>query len=78
LNPSQDFIKRVIGSGDTVVYKDKHLTVNGVAWPQKPDGTYSYLEGLRFETMMQFRRPSSIPDRAPKRTSPRSIPRWPR
>src|SRR5499426_2102092 len=30
LNPSQDFIKRVIGvGGDTVVYKDKRLTVNG-------------------------------------------------
>src|SRR4029453_2357438 len=52
LNPSQDFIKRVIGvPGDTVVYKDKHLAVNGVPWPQKPDGTYSYLEGLRFETI---------------------------
>ena len=56
VNPSQDFIKRVIGvAGDTVVYRDKQLTVNG-----KPlaaavgDGTYSYLEGLRFETMEQF------------------------
>ena len=29
LNPSQDFIKRVIGvGGDTVVYKDKRLTVS--------------------------------------------------
>jgi len=49
LNPSQDFIKRVIGiPGDTVVYRDKMLTVNGVPWPQKTDGTYSYLESLRF------------------------------
>ena len=48
----QDFIKRVIGvGGDTVVYKDKQLTVNGVPWPVKPDGIYSYLEGLRFETL---------------------------
>jgi len=55
LNPSQDFIKRVIGvSGDTVVYRDKKLTVNGVPWAQKAAGTYSYLEGLRFETMEQF------------------------
>jgi signal peptidase I len=55
LNPSQDFIKRVIGvPGDTVVYKDKKLTVNGEPWPQKGDGTYSYLEGLRFETMTRF------------------------
>jgi signal peptidase I len=52
LNPSQDFIKRVIGvGGDTVDYRDKHLTVNGKAWPQTADGTYSYLEGLRFETL---------------------------
>jgi signal peptidase I len=52
LNPSQDFIKRVVGvGGDTVEYRDKHITVNGVPWPQQPDGTYSYLEGLRFESV---------------------------
>ncbi len=51
VNPSQDFIKRVVGvGGDQVVYRDKRLTVNGKEWPLKPDGTYSYLEGLRFET----------------------------
>ncbi|MEP7181602.1 MAG: signal peptidase I [Betaproteobacteria bacterium] len=51
VNPSQDFIKRVIGvGGDEVVYRDKQLTVNGKPWPQKADGSYSYLEGLRFET----------------------------
>jgi len=55
LNPSQDFIKRVIGlPGDTVVYRDKMLTVNGTPWPERANGTYGYLEGLRFETMTQF------------------------
>lgn len=51
VNPSQDFIKRVVGvPGDEVVYRDKKLTVNGKPLPQVADGTYSYLEGLRFET----------------------------
>ncbi|MEP7207680.1 MAG: signal peptidase I [Casimicrobiaceae bacterium] len=51
VNPSQDFIKRVVGvGGDEVVYRDKRLTVNGMPFPVQPDGTYSYLEGLRFET----------------------------
>jgi signal peptidase I len=55
LNPSQDFIKRVIGlPGDTVAYQDKKLTVNGVPWAQQSAGTYSYLESLRFETLEQF------------------------
>jgi signal peptidase I len=55
LNPSQDFIKRIVGvPGDRVVYRDKRLTVNGTPWPQTPRGTYSYLESLRFETMDQF------------------------
>ena len=36
LNPSQDFIKRVIGvGGDVVVYRDKRLTVNGIPWPRE-------------------------------------------
>src|SRR6478752_7420923 len=52
LNPSQDFIKRVVGvGGDVVEYRDKALTVNGTPWPQQPDASYSYLEGLRFETL---------------------------
>ena len=52
LNPSQDFIKRLIGlPGDVVEYRDKKLTVNGKPWPQQADSSYSYLEGLRFETL---------------------------
>jgi signal peptidase I len=55
VNPSQDFIKRVVGvGGDEVAYKDKKLTVNGKPLPQVADGTYSYLEGLRFETTERF------------------------
>src|SRR5438046_1406743 len=51
INPSQDFIKRVIGlPGDQVVYQDKKLTVNGSPLPQIPDGSYGYLEGLSYVT----------------------------
>lgn len=56
VNPSQDFIKRVVGvGGDEVVYRDKQLSVNGKAWRQTPDGSYGYLEGLRFETTERLR-----------------------
>ncbi len=51
VNPAQDFIKRVVGvGGDEVVYRDKHLTVNGKPLPQVPDGMYNYIEGLRVES----------------------------
>ena len=51
VNPSQDFIKRVVGvGGDVVEYRDKQLSVNAKPLPQRADGSYSYLEGLRFET----------------------------
>ncbi len=54
VNPTQDFIKRVVGvGGDVVTYRDKKLTVNGVPLPEKADGTYSYLENLRFETLQR-------------------------
>ncbi|HVF64476.1 MAG TPA: signal peptidase I [Casimicrobiaceae bacterium] len=51
VNASQDFIKRVVAvGGDVVEYRDKELTVNGKPLPQRAAGSYSYLEGLRFET----------------------------
>ena len=52
VNPSQDFIKRVVGvGGDVVKYDDKKLTVNGKPLPQVRDGTYGYLENLRYEML---------------------------
>lgn len=56
LDPTLDYIKRVIGvPGDEVSYKDKKLIINGKPASQKPDGTYSYLEGtLAFVTTQQF------------------------
>jgi signal peptidase I len=45
-DPSQNFIKRVIGlPGDHVVYKDKKLYINGVLMEQTPLDEYSYSEG---------------------------------
>ena len=49
-NPSVDYIKRVVGlPGDTIEYRNKHLTINGVNQLQTPDGDYNYVEsGLNF------------------------------
>lgn len=45
-DPSQNFIKRVVGlPGDHVVYKDKKLYINGVLMEQTPLDDYSYSEG---------------------------------
>jgi signal peptidase I len=63
VNPSQDFIKRVVGlPGDVVEYRDKQLTVNGKPLPQRPAGSYSYLEGLRFETTERRLEQARTPD----------------
>src|SRR5437016_10216694 len=38
LDPSLDYIKRVVGTpGDEVIYKDKQLIINGQPQPLKPD-----------------------------------------
>ncbi|MDX8399370.1 MAG: signal peptidase I [Gallionellaceae bacterium] len=49
-NPSQDYIKRVIGvGGDRLVYRDKKVYLNGVLQQQQSEGEYNYVEGgLRF------------------------------
>ncbi len=41
MDPSLDYIKRVVGlPGDKVVYRNKRLTINGVEQPMAPDGEY--------------------------------------
>jgi len=49
-NPSVDYIKRVVAvSGDTIEYRNKRLTINGVEQQQESDGDYNYVEsGLNF------------------------------
>ena len=49
-DPSVSFIKRVVAlPGDTVEYRNKRLSINGVEQHQQPDGDYNYVEtGLNF------------------------------
>lgn len=49
-DPSVDYIKRVVAvGGDTVEYREKHLSINGVEQVQTSDGDYNYVEsGLNF------------------------------
>lgn len=56
VNPSLDYIKRVVGlPGDEVIYRNKRLTVNGQEIPTKRDGDYSYVEGgLNFVSTQRY------------------------
>ena len=69
INPSLDYIKRVVGlPGDEVVYRNKRLTVNGTEMPMKRDGEYNYVEGgLNFNASINLNDPDNdgIPDRQP-------------
>jgi signal peptidase I len=53
--PDKDYIKRVIGvGGDTVIYQDKKITLNGKPVPQTEEGSYSYSEFGQFLTSLRF------------------------
>ncbi len=46
VDPTTDFIKRVVGlPGDHVAYHDKTLTVNGTLMPLEPTGVYAGTDG---------------------------------
>ena len=54
-NPSQDYIKRVVGlPGDRVEYVSRQLTINGKPVPTKPLERYAYTEGDRFQYFAQY------------------------
>jgi signal peptidase I len=55
VDPSKDYIKRVIGiPGDVISYKNKRLTVNGIATTTEPAGTYTQMQPLRvFDTFKE-------------------------
>ena len=47
-NPSEDFIKRVVGvPGDVIIYRDKKLTINGVLQQQTDKGEYNSPRGTQ-------------------------------
>jgi len=48
-DPSIDYIKRVIGvPGDTVAYRNKQLSINGIPIQQERDGDYKYIDGTAY------------------------------
>ena len=57
VNPSMDYIKRVVGiPGDTVTYQGKQLTVNDIPVKMEPAGEYTYVEsGLNYIYSRRFK-----------------------
>ncbi len=56
VNPSLDYIKRVVGlPGDEIVYRHKRLTVNGREVEVSREGDFNYVEGgLNFVTTQRY------------------------
>ncbi|MDR3213097.1 MAG: signal peptidase I [Azoarcus sp.] len=49
LDPSQNYIKRVVGlPGDRIDYIDKRLTINGEPMPTTADGTYVHAKSMYY------------------------------
>lgn len=56
VNPSLDYIKRVVGlPGDEIAYRNKRLTINGREVELKREGDFNYVEGgLNFVTTQRY------------------------